>query len=804
MRHIKNYKYLAFITLIAVFTLSVYQCEKPKSSENAITKLVVTADKDYQGNINGKEITFSESLPFNTTVVTIKTLEISPKADADTNVGRVLQAGGDDIVITAENGDMKIYSVRFTFKRPLAVPTVLHANGTPFLTSVTLSGNITNFGGDDISITEHGHIWSTTSGNLTTTLSTKTNLGKASNTGGFQSNATGLSKNTTYYYVAYATNSVGIGYSIICNIKTKNDETTIKSMTLAVSGTNFTQTQNNISGTNIVFSNLPYGTTQAQISELSLADQATATIGSNAFTKNSVLSVGSNSIVVTASNGTSQTYTITLTTEPDTPPTLTTLSANPVAYTTATLKGRIDTTGNNPVQSYGFVYSTNSSSLTLSGEGTTVQVGSTINAGESFSKNLTGLSDNTLYYVVAYATNNAGTVYGTPLSFRTIEATPPTVRFSISINTLSGTITNFGGATVTSFGFVWSESGSTPTISSNVGIATTTQNINADGHNFTFTLTGGMYDIRAFATNKKGTSYSDSVNYIAYINIPDEHFRNAIISCINNGHTRVNNTNHQCNETYEGNAVSSVNSIRQDVLETITFFEYNGSDHNNDLRNLGGVEFMTALTRLQVNNNSLGQLDLTTNTSLSFVEAYNNDIKQLNVSTNTALIFLNTYNNSLTNLILNPNTSLTSIVLYDNSLTHIGLSTNTALESLYLYDNSLTHLDVSTNTELTLIVLNDNSSLTYLNLSNLTELNKLYLYRNNNLTELNISDNTSLTFLDVEGTSLTALDVSNNTLLSDLDVTNNLSLTCIQTASGQTIGTLYSDYYQSLSNDCGY
>ncbi len=88
-------KFLFFSTLIVLATaLTIYQCEKPKSGENALTKLVVTADKDYTATIAGTNVTFAESFPYNTTQVTIKTLEVSPNASDDRGVGGVLQSGG--------------------------------------------------------------------------------------------------------------------------------------------------------------------------------------------------------------------------------------------------------------------------------------------------------------------------------------------------------------------------------------------------------------------------------------------------------------------------------------------------------------------------------------------------------------------------------------------------------------------------------------------------------------------------------------------------------------------------------------
>ncbi|WP_295650659.1 hypothetical protein [uncultured Mucilaginibacter sp.] len=66
-------------------------------------------------------------------------------------------------------------------------------------------------------ITAEGIVWSTLP-NPTITLSTKTANGNS--TGPFSSNITGLSPGTTYFVVAYATNSVGTGYGPVISFTT--------------------------------------------------------------------------------------------------------------------------------------------------------------------------------------------------------------------------------------------------------------------------------------------------------------------------------------------------------------------------------------------------------------------------------------------------------------------------------------------------------------------------------------------------------------------------------------------------------
>ena len=103
----------------------------------------------------------------------------------------------------------------------------------------------------------------------------------------------------------------------------------------------------------------------------------------------------------------------------ETAPTVTAASNSAVAATTATVtcSGGISALGDCDITSYGFVLST-SADPTISNTKYELETAYT-DASTSFSKNLTGLTAGTTYYVRPYATNGAGTAYGTQTSFTT-------------------------------------------------------------------------------------------------------------------------------------------------------------------------------------------------------------------------------------------------------------------------------------------------------------------------------------------------------------------------------------------------
>lgn len=94
-----------------------------------------------------------------------------------------------------------------------------------------------------------------------------------------------------------------------------------------------------------------------------------------------------------------------------TAPSVITNSATNITTYSATLNGNITSAGGANVTEKGFVYGTNPNNLS----------GRTQSGGASsiYNETITGLSQGTIYYYKAYATNSAGTTYGDILTFTT-------------------------------------------------------------------------------------------------------------------------------------------------------------------------------------------------------------------------------------------------------------------------------------------------------------------------------------------------------------------------------------------------
>ena len=153
------------------------------------------------------------------------------------------------------------------------------------------------------------------------------------------------------------------------------------------------------------------------------------------------------------------------------------------------------------------------------------------------------------------------------------------------------------------------------------------------------------------------------------------------------------------------------------------------------ISNLAGIEYFTALQRLNVRGNQLPEIDLSNNPKLEWLDVAGNRLTEINVSNNLALSHLAVNGNQITELDVSRNHALENLAIYVNNLTEIDVSNNPGLRSLHAYRNQLTEIDVS-----------NNPALRFLHV------------RNNNLTTLDVSNNPMLDSLYVSGNRMESLE----------------------------------------------
>jgi hypothetical protein len=333
-----------------------------------------------------------------------------------------------------------------------------------------------------------------------------------SGAGTFTSTLTGLSQGTKYFVRSFATNTQGTGYGAETSFTTQTTPTvsvtaTPSSLTTtsAVGGGTISST----GGATITVSGLVW---DANVNpSISLSTKTTDGATSGTFTSSITgLTQGATYHVrAYATNiiGTSYGPDITFTTL-TTPTVSVTASVTSITGTTATGGGTISSDGGASITARGIVFGTATNSYTYtvtSGTGT-----------GTYTSSLTGLSNGTTYYLRAYASNSAGTVYGpSEVSFTTpsiatlASTTTSTITSSTAI--LGGVLSSTGGAT-TAVGIQYTTNAdftgsySSTTINSNAVAGTYTTSISS--------LTPQTnYIARSFATNSAGTSYGPQVSF---------------------------------------------------------------------------------------------------------------------------------------------------------------------------------------------------------------------------------------------------------------------------------------------------
>ncbi|MEO9849961.1 MAG: T9SS type A sorting domain-containing protein [Reichenbachiella sp.] len=264
------------------------------------------------------------------------------------------------------------------------------------------------------------------------------------------------------------------------------------------------------------------------------------------------------------------------------------------------------------------------------------------------------------------------------------------------------------------------------------------------------------------------------------------------------------------------------------------------------IQDLRGIEGFSNLQILRCSNNSLTNLDLTSNLNLIKLECEQNQLTDINLSTNAVLNELNCSDNQLSNIDLTINTDLTRLVCSQNQLTNLNLSLNTALNYIRCQNNLITTLDLSNISDLTSLYGDYNLNLGCIQVSaaqlasiptgwrkddgviynlDCNGLAKTYIpddnfeqyfidlnldrslddsiytvniqdfttldIRNANIADLTgIEDFVSLKNLDCASNQLASLDVSFNTALEDLDCAYNNGLTSLNLSNNLALTTM--------------
>ncbi len=367
-------------------------------------------------------------------------------------------------------------------------------------------------------ITHHGFVWGTEP-NPTTASTLRCDLGDVARPADYTYVATSLQPATTYYVRAYATNDVGTAYSAQQRFTTERapgqptvETGEVKAVTAASAEATGNLTDLGVS-TGVtayghVWSTEPQPTIAAARTDLG-ARTSKGTFSSmltglephtiyyvRAYARNQYGVSYGDAVQFTTAYGDVE---------------LSTQAATGVTATSAMSGGTIVALGGNEVEESGVCWSTSPSPLRTGAHATATAVGNT------FTVQLTALSENTTYHVRAYVVASTGkTYYGQDITFTTpFEVKPPSLS-AVSLSalthqsaTIAATVSSDGHGTISQAGFVWATTAE-PTLSDSHTSCGTARELTAK-------LTGlqpeTTYYVRAFAINEMGTAYGPVLHF---------------------------------------------------------------------------------------------------------------------------------------------------------------------------------------------------------------------------------------------------------------------------------------------------
>ncbi|NUN70718.1 MAG: T9SS type A sorting domain-containing protein [Bacteroidetes bacterium] len=192
-------------------------------------------------------------------------------------------------------------------------------------------------------------------------------------------------------------------------------------------------------------------------------------------------------------------------------PTVTTTPIFNVSDVAAVSGGTIVTDGGGAVTQRGVCWDT------VSGPTTASSVQLQGSGSGSFVSSIAGLTPGRTYFLRAFATNSSGTAYGAEHSFTTLLVRTAPIVTTSAVNTIlatsatgGGSVTGWGGDTVTQRGICWSTAPGPTTTDHTIAAGSGTGSFSAVMKDL---IPSTTYYVRAYAVNKNGTGYGVETSF---------------------------------------------------------------------------------------------------------------------------------------------------------------------------------------------------------------------------------------------------------------------------------------------------
>lgn len=374
--------------------------------------------------------------------------------------------------------------------------------------SCKVSASFLDEGGSEISLS--GFCWTKQGEGEPSTYSSVQNAHVDG--GSMSATITGLEPNSEYLIRAYATNADGLGYSEVIIVGTNEATLPVLSAITPTESSDFSVTleaQIVESGSYEVSKSgfcwrTTNGTPTIEDTTKELEGPALS------MTLNNLEPSTTYYIRAYAASDAGITYSevFTFTTADAKAPALSAITETASSYFSVSIKAKVTDEGTSPVTKSGLCWSSTNEMPTVDDEKKELN-------DSTMAMTLDNLEPSITYYIRAYAINEVGTSYSEVFTFTTADAKSPTLSaitqtassdFSVSIK---AEITDEGTSEVNKSGFCWSTANEVPTLDD------TKREL--EGSVLETTLAdlapNTIYYIRAYATNRFGTSYSEVLTF---------------------------------------------------------------------------------------------------------------------------------------------------------------------------------------------------------------------------------------------------------------------------------------------------
>ena len=378
---------------------------------------------------------------------------------------------------------------------------------------------------------------------------------------------------------------------------------------------------------------------------------------------------------------------------------------------------------------------------------------------------VTKLEVNTKYYARAYTQNEAGIIYGDDINFTTDNYTAPKVSTNdlqnISFTSLRAgfEVQSEGNTKVTDRGVVISTNPIPQLTDLKIQMG---DGIGGEMRDITGLASNVTYYLRAYATNKWGTSYGDIRKFTTKDNTPPP--APVYVAPIVSTPSAPSSP-----PTYTPPPVVStppplVSNLPEYISVPDNRFEQALIDRGLDFVLDGRIK-----TAPIVNATTIEILNPMGIVSIRGIEAFPN-LQRLRI-----------IHNQISSVDLSKNPNLTWVSFWDNKLTNIDVSSLHKLEYFGAGDNDIVTFDVSKNQNLTELDFGNTEGrtgygttrgVTSIDITRNPNLQRLYM-QNNRLTALNLSGNPIIKEIWVHDNKIESLDCTRNPILSWFLVWNN-------------------------------